>query len=82
MVVIDAKDLIVGRMCAKAAKLAMKGERVDIVNCEEAIISGSKENILAKYENWDYYYYRTAKGVEIDLVLTKANRVIAIEIKS
>ena len=40
------------------------------------------ENIIAKYKNWNYYFYRTATGNEIDLVLTKANRVIAIEIKS
>jgi len=40
------------------------------------------ENILAKYKKWNYYYYRTASGNEIDLVLTKANRIIAIEIKS
>ncbi len=40
------------------------------------------ENILSKFKEWDYFYYRTAKGVELDLVLTKANRVIAIEIKA
>jgi len=40
------------------------------------------ENIITKYHNWNYAFYRTANGNEIDLVLTKANRVIAIEIKS
>ncbi len=40
------------------------------------------ENVIAKYKNWNYYFYRTASGNEIDLVLTKANRVVAIEIKS
>ena len=40
------------------------------------------ENVIAKYKKWNYFYYRTASGNEIDLVLTKANRVIAIEIKS
>ncbi len=40
------------------------------------------ENVIAKYKNWNYYFYRTATGNELDLVLTKANRVIAIEIKS
>ena len=39
------------------------------------------ENIISKYNGWNYSYYRTAKGNEIDLVLTKANQVIAIEIK-
>ena len=40
------------------------------------------ENIIAKYHNWDHAFYRTANGNEIDLTLSKANRVIAIEIKS
>ena len=40
------------------------------------------ENILAKFKKWDYAHYRTAKGNEIDLVLTKGNQVVAIEIKT
>ncbi len=40
------------------------------------------ENIIAKYIGWNFFFYRTASGNEIDLVLTKANRVIAIEIKA
>ncbi len=40
------------------------------------------ENIIAKYKGWDYFFYRTAKGIEIDLVLTKNNKRIAIEIKT
>jgi len=40
------------------------------------------ENIIAKYKGWNHNYYRTAKGNEIDLVLSKANRTIAIEIKA
>jgi len=40
------------------------------------------ENLIFKYKNWNYYFYRTATGNEIDLVFTKANRVVAIEIKS
>ena len=50
MVVVDAKDLIVGRMATKVAKMAMKGDRVDIVNCELAVISGSKDDVFAKYK--------------------------------
>ncbi len=40
------------------------------------------ENIINKYSDWQPFYYRTAKGVEIDLVLTKGKKIIAIEIKS
>lgn len=40
------------------------------------------ENIINVFNNWDHFYYRTAKGNELDLVLQKGNRIIAIEIKS
>ena len=40
------------------------------------------ENIIEKYKGWDYFFYRTAKGNEIDLVLTKNNKRIAVEIKT
>ncbi len=40
------------------------------------------ENIISKYDSWEYFYYRTSNGAEIDLILTKGKRIIAIEIKS
>ncbi len=40
------------------------------------------ENVLIKYKNWGYYFYRSSNGNELDLVLTKASKVIAIEIKT
>ena len=40
------------------------------------------ENIVNKFHDWNHFYYRTANGTEIDLIITKAERVIAIEIKS
>ena len=48
--IIDAKDLILGRVATIAAKKALLGEKVDIVNCEKAIITGNKKSILAKYK--------------------------------
>ncbi len=47
--IIDATDLIVGRIGSFVAKKALLGEKIDIVNCEKAAISGSKEDILAKF---------------------------------
>lgn len=38
---IDASDLILGRMASYAAKQALLGEQVIIVNCEKAVVSGS-----------------------------------------
>ena len=40
------------------------------------------ENIIVKMASWDYFFYRTATGDEIDLILKKGNQVIAIECKA
>ena len=49
--IIDATDLIMGRLAAVAAKQAMLGHKVDIVNCENAVISGSRSDIIAKFHH-------------------------------
>lgn len=48
MIIIDATDLIVGRMATYVAKQALLGETVKIVNAEKAVISGRKENTYDK----------------------------------
>jgi uncharacterized protein len=40
------------------------------------------ENILAEFPDWDGYFYRTASGTEIDLVLEKGRKKVAIELKA
>jgi uncharacterized protein len=40
------------------------------------------ENVLARMPGWRGSFYRTAKGVEIDLVLERGRRRIAIECKA
>lgn len=47
--IIDAKDLIVGRIATVAAKKALLGEKIDIVNCQNAIMTGRKEVLFAHY---------------------------------
>lgn len=42
MIVIDGKDLIVGRVATVAAKKALLGETIRIINCEQMLITGSK----------------------------------------
>ncbi len=49
--IIDANNRIIGRIASFAAKKALLGEKVDIVNCEKAIISGSREAVFAKYKH-------------------------------
>ncbi len=45
-IVVDATNLIVGRMASKVAKLLLDGHRVVIVNSEKALVSGSRLNIV------------------------------------
>ncbi len=40
------------------------------------------ENIVSGLPRWQASFYRTANGAEIDLILTKGIRKIAVEIKS
>jgi len=51
--IVDAKDLIVGRMATVVVKKALLGEKIDIVNSEKAIITGNKKNILGGYKKQD-----------------------------
>jgi len=46
---IDATSAIVGRIGAFAAKRALLGDTVKIMNCEKAIMSGRKEYITERY---------------------------------
>lgn len=48
--IIDAKDLIVGRFATIVAKQAILGEEVFIINSEKAVITGDKKNTFAKYK--------------------------------
>jgi len=40
------------------------------------------ENILTAFPRWQASYYRTSNGAEVDLVLERAGKTVAIEIKS
>jgi large subunit ribosomal protein L13 len=40
--IIDAKNMIVGRIATVAAKKALLGEKVDVINCESAVITGKR----------------------------------------
>jgi|SRR3989338_3701413 len=48
MKIYDAHNIILGRLCSAAAKDALLGEEVMVVNCESAVISGKKANLLAR----------------------------------
>jgi large subunit ribosomal protein L13 len=46
MIVIDAKDLIVGRLATYCAKEALLGEKIAVVNCKGAVLTGGTKSIL------------------------------------
>ena len=48
--IIDATNLILGRLASYVSKRSLLGERIDIVNCESAIITGNWKNIFQKYK--------------------------------
>jgi large subunit ribosomal protein L13 len=48
--IIDATDLIAGRIASVAAKKSLLGEEIKIVNCEKAVISGKRYAVLDAYE--------------------------------
>ena len=47
--IIDAKDTILGRLSSYVAKQALLGNEVDVINCEECVVSGRKHAILDDY---------------------------------
>lgn len=48
--IINAEDIILGRLASFVAKRAMEGENVKIINAEKAVIIGDKGDILSRYE--------------------------------
>ncbi len=47
--IIDATDMILGRVASKVAKQALEGEEVVVVNCAKAVISGKRLQVIKKY---------------------------------
>ena len=47
--IIDAKDMVLGRLSTFVAKQLLLGNKVEVVNCEEAIVSGKRAATLQNY---------------------------------
>ncbi len=47
--IIDADNSVLGRLAAAAAKQALLGEEIKIVNCEKAVITGDKKSVIKGY---------------------------------
>jgi len=49
--VVDAGDCILGRVASEVAARAMDGERIAVVNCERAVITGNEESTMETYRD-------------------------------
>lgn len=50
MIVFDAQDAVVGRLCTQVAKKALAGEEVAVVNAEKAFLSGDPKGVYSEYQ--------------------------------
>jgi large subunit ribosomal protein L13 len=69
--IIDATDLILGRMATYVAKKALIGETIHIINAEKAVVTGQPRVTLNKYKKdrdrgaplFGPYYPRTSEAL-------------------
>jgi len=47
--IIDAKNLILGRLASFSAEKALLGEPISIINCESAVITGNRKTTVKKH---------------------------------
>jgi len=71
MKVIDGKNAILGRLASFAAKTALRGEEIIIVNCNKIIISGSEQNIKQKWNEKKEKIGSTQKGPKHSVLCEK-----------
>jgi large subunit ribosomal protein L13 len=50
--IIDGKDLVLGRLASFVAKRLLEGERATVVNAEHVVVSGRKEATFDAYDAW------------------------------
>ena len=48
--IVDARDCILGRVASEVAQRALDGERVAVVNAEDAVITGSEDDVMGTFE--------------------------------
>ena len=48
--IIDGKGTVLGRLASFAAKEAIRGEEIVVLNCEQIIITGNKKNIKENFQ--------------------------------
>lgn len=65
MKIVDGKNAVMGRIASYVAKEALKGEEVFVVNCDEVLITGSREHIEKEFQVKRGRYGSSQKGPQI-----------------
>jgi large subunit ribosomal protein L13 len=65
MKIIDGENMVLGRLASYAAKEALKGEEIAVVNCDEIIITGNRKDIKENFEAKRKRRGSTQKGPKI-----------------
>lgn len=50
--VVDAEDLVLGRMASIVAKRLLQGERIELVNAEGVIVSGKRLQVIKEWKKF------------------------------
>jgi large subunit ribosomal protein L13 len=65
MKIIDGENAVMGRLASFAAKEALKGEEIVIVNCNKVLISGSRKRVESDFQIKRGRYGSSQKGPRI-----------------
>jgi large subunit ribosomal protein L13 len=71
MRIIDGANTILGRLAAYAAKEALKGEEITILNCEKVLITGDKNFIMQGFRAKRLRVGTTQKGPKYSLSIDR-----------
>lgn len=71
MKIIDGTNAVLGRLAVYAAKQALKGEEIAIVNCENIIITGNRKDILGEFKEKRSKVGSGQKGPKYSLSIEK-----------
>lgn len=75
-IIIDAAGCVAGRIASFAAKQALQGNKITILNCEKVILIGKKKDILQKYQKKFALGKGSQKGPYVSRVSDKLMRRI------
>ncbi|MDP3986627.1 MAG: 50S ribosomal protein L13 [Nanoarchaeota archaeon] len=78
MKIIDGQGAVMGRLASFAAKEALRGEEIVIVNCDKVIITGNKKDIKDHFERKKLRIGSGQKGPKVsrrsDMIVKRAIR--------